>query len=41
MFRASGSGVLPEMNRHATVFVVEHGNQLQTGAERFEVLAQR
>ncbi len=37
---ASGSVVSPEMDRHATVFVVEHGDELEPFAERIEVLAQ-
>ncbi len=37
----SGCVVAAEVDRHPTVLVVEHGNELQASAERFEVLTQR
>ena len=36
----SGCVVTAEVDRHPTVLVVEHGDELEAGAERFEVLPQ-
>lgn len=34
----SGGGVLAEVDGDPSVIVVEHGDELQAGAERFEIL---
>lgn len=36
----SGRSVLAEMDGHASPFVLEYGDEFETGTQRFEVLAQ-
>lgn len=40
LLRGSGGGVPPEMDRHASVVVVERGDEFEPCVERVEVLAQ-
>jgi hypothetical protein len=36
----SGGGVFAEMYRYSPIFVVEYGDEFETGTKGFEVLAQ-